>query len=64
MGGEALGPVEVLCPNVGGCWRGEVGVGEWVGEHPHRDKGEEEWGGVSMEGKLGRGYHLKCKQIK
>jgi hypothetical protein len=26
MGGEALGPVKVLCPNIGECLGQEVGV--------------------------------------
>ena len=39
MGGEALGPVKARCPSVGECQGGEVGVGEWVGEHPHRRRG-------------------------
>ena len=29
MGGEALGPVKALCPSVGECQGGEVGVGGW-----------------------------------
>ena len=35
MGGEALDPVEAQCPSIGGCYSGEVGVGEWVEKHPH-----------------------------
>ena len=27
MGGEALGPVKVLCPSIGECLGQEVGVG-------------------------------------
>ena len=27
MGGEALGPVKVLCPNIGECQGQEAGVG-------------------------------------
>jgi hypothetical protein len=27
MGGEALGPVKVLCPNIGECLDQEAGVG-------------------------------------
>jgi hypothetical protein len=27
MGGEALGPVKVLCPSIGECQGQEVGVG-------------------------------------
>jgi hypothetical protein len=28
MGGEALGPVKVLCPSIGECQDQEAGVGE------------------------------------
>jgi hypothetical protein len=42
MGGEALGPVEVLCSSIGRFWSSRVGEGGWVGKHPHRGKGEEE----------------------
>jgi hypothetical protein len=35
--------------------------GGWRSEHPHRGKGEEGWDERFMEGKQGRGYHLKCK---
>jgi hypothetical protein len=30
MGGEALGPVKVLCPSIGECQSQEVGVGGLV----------------------------------
>ena len=30
MGGEALGPVKVLCPSVGECQGQEAGVGRLV----------------------------------
>jgi hypothetical protein len=30
MGGEALGPVTVLCPSIGNCQGQEVGVGGLV----------------------------------
>jgi hypothetical protein len=48
MGGEALGPVKVLCPSIGECQGQEVGVGEL------------ESGGVGVargfsEGKIGKG---------
>jgi hypothetical protein len=33
MGGEVLGPVEVWCPRVGGCWSSGAGEGWWVEEH-------------------------------
>jgi hypothetical protein len=39
MGREALGSVKAQCPSVGECQGGEVGVGGWVGEHPHRNRG-------------------------
>jgi hypothetical protein len=52
MGGEALGPVKVLCPNIGERqdWEWEW----WVGEQ--RDWGEDK--GFS-EGKLGKGIRFK-----
>jgi hypothetical protein len=31
MGGEALGPVKVLCPTIGECQDQEAGVGGMVG---------------------------------
>jgi hypothetical protein len=31
MGGEALGSVKVLCPNIGQCQGQEAGVGWWAG---------------------------------
>lgn len=40
--GEALGPVEARCHSVGEWQGGEMGVGKWVGEHPHGSKGREE----------------------
>jgi len=30
-------------------------VGGWVGEHPHRSRGEVGWENRFLEGKLGRG---------
>ena len=39
MEGEALGPVKAQCTSVGECQGREVGVGGWVGEHPHRSRG-------------------------
>jgi hypothetical protein len=48
MGGEALGPVKVLCPNIGECQGQEAGVGGLVSSW--RGKGIE---GVS-EGKSGK----------
>jgi hypothetical protein len=54
MGGEALGPVETQCPNIGECQGGEVGVGGWVGELPHRSRGKG-MGWEFAEGKQGKG---------
>jgi hypothetical protein len=39
LGGEALSPVKARCPWVGECQGREVGVGGWVTEHPHRNRG-------------------------
>lgn len=56
MGREAIGPVEVWCPSVGGSLICEVGVGEYVEEHPHQVKGEwGEWGGGVCGGVTGKG---------
>jgi hypothetical protein len=42
MGGKALGPVEAQCPSIGRLWRGGVGVGGCLEDHPHRGKREVE----------------------
>jgi hypothetical protein len=47
---------------IGGCKSSEAEVGEWVGEHPHRGKGEGDGMGVVWRGNREGGYHLKCKQ--
>ena len=50
MGGESLGPGKAPCPSVGERQGGEVGVGGWVGEHPHRSSGREDGiGGFQKE---------------
>ena len=49
MGGEALGPVKVLSPDVGECQGQEAGVG-WLGNRG-RGKGI----GRFSEGKIGNG---------
>jgi hypothetical protein len=49
MGGEALGPVKVLCPSIGECQGPGSGSG-WVGE-----QGEGERDREVSEGKLGKG---------
>ena len=48
MGGEALGPVKVLCPSIGECQDWEW---EWVGWGAG---GREEWIGDFSERKLGK----------
>jgi hypothetical protein len=48
VGGEALGPVKVLCPSIGNCQCQEAGVGGLV------NRGMGEGMGV-LEGKLGKG---------
>jgi hypothetical protein len=48
MGGEALGPVKVLCPSVGECQGQEVGVGGLGSRGRRGDRG-------FSEGKLGKG---------
>ena len=44
------------------------GRGAWVGECPHRGKGEVGEGGCGMwglwRGNLGVGYHLRCKWME
>jgi hypothetical protein len=49
MGGEAFGPVKVLCPSIGECQGQEAGVGR-LGSRGERggDRGFSEW-------KLGKG---------
>jgi hypothetical protein len=49
-----LGPVEVRCPRIEECQGMKAGVGEWVGEHPHRGRGRgRRWG--FPEGRPGKG---------
>jgi hypothetical protein len=49
MGGEALGPVKVLCLSIGECQGQEAGVGGLV------IRGEEEGDREFSEGKPGKG---------
>jgi hypothetical protein len=43
-------------PQYRGIEDGEVGVGGWVKEHPHRSRGRGKWDrGFLGEGKLGKG---------
>ena len=53
MGGEALGPVKVLCPSIGECQSSEVGVGGWMGGLGSRGRWRGDW--RFSEGKLGKG---------
>jgi hypothetical protein len=39
MGGEALGPVKVICPSIGDCQGKEVEVGELVSKVGARCRG-------------------------
>jgi hypothetical protein len=57
LGWEALGPVEAPYPRVGECQRGEAGVGDLVGKHPHRSRGERTYQGAS-EGENRKGYNI------
>jgi hypothetical protein len=55
VGGEALGPMKVLCPRVGECQGQKEGVGGLV------SRGREEGIGDFQRGNQERGQHLKCK---
>jgi hypothetical protein len=39
-------------------------VDGWIREHPHKGKREGECDEGFVEGKPGKGQHLKCKYIK
>ena len=61
-GGEALGPGNVGCPRVGGCWRGGAGECGWMGEHSYTAKMEragQMWDGGWWRGNQEVGYHGK-----
>ena len=34
-----VGPVKAQCPSVGECQGREIGMGRWVREHHHRNRG-------------------------
>jgi hypothetical protein len=53
-GGEALGLVKILCPIIGECQGQEAGVSGLVSRAMGEDR-------RFLEGKPGKGYHLKCK---
>ena len=55
MGREALGPVKARCPSIGKFEGGEVGVGGWVGENPHRSRGKGDGIGSFWRGNQERG---------
>jgi hypothetical protein len=46
-------------PAVGWEWVGDMGVGGWVGEHPHRNRREAKWDRGFVEGKLGVGISFE-----
>jgi hypothetical protein len=50
MGGEALGPVKVLCPCVGECQGQEMGVGELVSRGRGHGMGEGVFRGETRKG--------------
>jgi hypothetical protein len=51
MGGKVLGPMKAQVRGIEGR---EVGVGGWVKEHPHRNRGREDGiGGFQGEGGKG-----------
>jgi hypothetical protein len=64
MEGEGLGLIEAPCPSKGEHQGREAEVGRWVGEHPHRGRGKEDWIGGLQRGNQEWGQLLKCKQIK
>jgi hypothetical protein len=56
MGGEALGPVKVMCPSIGECQGQEVGVGGLVSkEKGRRGEGEKGRRGEGEKGRRGEG---------
>jgi hypothetical protein len=55
MGGEVLGSRKSICPSVGEYQGGVVGVGGWMGEHPHRIRARGGWDRQFLEVKLGNG---------
>ena len=55
MGVEALSPVKALFPSVEECQGSEIGVGECVGEHPHRSLGRRDGIGGFQRGNQEKG---------
>ena len=54
VGVENLGPVEACWPSEGGCYRVEVEVSAWVGEHPLKGEGEQVGSMGFAKGRWGR----------
>jgi hypothetical protein len=53
--------VKAKFPSLGECYGGEVTVGRWEGEHPHRSRVDGR-GGSGWETR--KGTSLKCKYMK
>ena len=49
-------------PSVRECQGGEMGVGGWVGEHPHRGRGSGDGIGVLQRGNWERGLNLNVSK--
>jgi hypothetical protein len=60
VGGEALGPEGIHCPNVEECQGRKTGV-DGAGEHPHRGRRKGNGIGGLQRGDLERGKPSKCK---
>jgi hypothetical protein len=54
MAGEALGPVEILCPSLGKYYTSEAGLDGW-GSTLLETEGRGGWDRMFAEGKLGGG---------
>jgi hypothetical protein len=59
-GEEALGPVKAPCPSVVECQSGEMRVGGWEGQYPHRSRRREYGKRGFQRGNGERVSHLKC----
>jgi hypothetical protein len=59
VGGEALGPEGVQCPSVGECQGGNMGVGGWVREHPHRSRERGGWNRGFLKRRPGKGETIE-----
>ena len=61
MGKEVLGPEGIQCPSVGEYEDRKMGMGGWVGKHPHRGRGRRDGIGDFCRRDLERGKYLKYK---